>query len=598
MSAAPSTGDSEQALQQASARAASYLASLQSAEGLWPNLLTGGPYLDVLYALGAWFLGRKDHPLQPPHGEAWARRILSSQNADGGFPLWRGGLSDPRYGIETYLALRLAGLSASEPGMRALARNIAEAGGLEKAGEITWTRLFWAGAANGRRHEAGAPEHYFFIEYGNWPAIVRQELVCLASLSIAAYLRGAQELPPAAAAPQLEEELPPAQNPQASFELRSLTARLIGQWARMAPRPLRDPIVFRTYDAMVAEALRWPVLPVALHAALAVRAAGGRGSKALEQFERVISMLGPENPAEPARPCDCGVRAAALAVLALAGLDADDSLKPAVKALGERFRTVARANGNGGLRAGWAPGDLHSEPDAETTALVLLALVRTGASAAHESAVHAAVESLAAAQGKDGGWSGGLNGASAPDVTGSVVEALVAGGQSPSSERIRRAAEFLEQSQNAEAWWQGSRGICRLYGTAMALRGLRAAGVDEREACVLRAGEWLRSIQNADGGWGEDPASHGSGEFRAASSTPSHTAWALLGLIAGGDDSSESVRRGFAWLAERQSADGSWDPAAPSMPGVAYAPYLTDPLGSVVWPLLAIRERPGPAASA
>ena len=44
----------------------------------------------------------------------------------------------------------------------------------------------------------------------------------------------------------------------------------------------------------------------------------------------------------------------------------------------------------------------------------------------------------------------------------------------------------------------------------LALRGLSAAGVSDREAYVLRAGEWLRSIQNADGGWGESCESYDS----------------------------------------------------------------------------------------
>jgi squalene-hopene/tetraprenyl-beta-curcumene cyclase len=597
MSAAASTGDSEQALHQAAARAASHLASLRCSEGLWPNLLTGGPYLDVLYALGAWFLGRKDHPLQPPHGEAWARRVLSSQNPDGGFPLWHGGPSDSRYGIETYLALRLAGLPASEPGLRALGRSIAKAGGLKEAGAVAWTKLLWAGAANDRSKGAGAPEHYYFLDYSRWPAITRQELACLASLSIAAYLRGASVAPPAANSPRLEEELPPPQEPEASFELGSITGRLISQWARVAPRPLRGPIVFRAYDAMVAEALRWPVLPVALYAALAVQAARGRGSKAIEQFERVISMLGPEEPSGPARPSDWGIRFTALGLIALAGMDGTGGLDITANALLERFRPSAPVSENGTPRAGWALGDLYPAPDAETTAWVILALQRAGVAAADSPVVREAAAALAAAQGKDGGWGADSPGASSPDVTGAAVEALAASGVPDAADSIRRAAQFLEQSQHAEAWWRGSRGVCRLYGTAMALRGLRAAGVDEREACVLRAGEWLRSIQNADGGWGEDPRSLDQDAFQEAVSTPAHTAWALLGLIAGGDAASESVRRGFAWLAGHQNADGAWDPVSPAMPGVAYAPYLMDPLGSLVWPLLAIRERLGSAAT-
>jgi squalene-hopene/tetraprenyl-beta-curcumene cyclase len=92
----------------------------------------------------------------------------------------------------------------------------------------------------------------------------------------------------------------------------------------------------------------------------------------------------------------------------------------------------------------------------------------------------------------------------------------------------------------------------------LALRGLRAAGVDNHEATVLRGGEWLRSIQNADGGWGESCASCAQGEFSAAPSTASQTAWALLGLMAGGDGESLSVRQGIQYLVRTQQEDGGW----------------------------------------
>ena len=57
---------------------------------------------------------------------------------------------------------------------------------------------------------------------------------------------------------------------------------------------------------------------------------------------------------------------------------------------------------------------------------------------------------------------------------------------------------------------------------------------------------WLLDHQNPDGGWGEsiasydDPAKKGTG-----ASTPSQTAWAVMGLIAAGQAHSAAVRRGI-----------------------------------------------------
>lgn len=77
---------------------------------------------------------------------------------------------------------------------------------------------------------------------------------------------------------------------------------------------------------------------------------------------------------------------------------------------------------------------------------------------------------------------------------------------------------------------------------------------------VRRAIEWLTACQNTDGGWGEriegydDPAWRGRGP-----STASQTAWALLGLLAAGQENHPSVRRGVEFLVATQTKDGGWD---------------------------------------
>ena len=67
-------------------------------------------------------------------------------------------------------------------------------------------------------------------------------------------------------------------------------------------------------------------------------------------------------------------------------------------------------------------------------------------------------------------------------------------------------------------------------------------------------------VQNADGGWGETCGSYDNPNTRGIGpSTPSQTAWALLGLLAAGDDRSDSIAKGVRWLLSRQQGDGSWD---------------------------------------
>jgi squalene-hopene/tetraprenyl-beta-curcumene cyclase len=185
-----------------------------------------------------------------------------------------------------------------------------------------------------------------------------------------------------------------------------------------------------------------------------------------------------------------------------------------------------------------------------------------------------------------------------PDITGRVLEAICRRGVDRADGAVRRAVAYLRRTQEPDGSWYGRWGVDYIYGTFLALRGLRAAGESEREAEILRAGEWLRSIQNADGGWGESCASYEEGTFVAAPSTPSQTAWAILGLLASGDANSLSVRKGIEYLLETQRGDGGWDEELATGTGFPKVFYLSYHLYRDSFPLLALasflRQRPGP----
>jgi squalene-hopene/tetraprenyl-beta-curcumene cyclase len=123
----------------------------------------------------------------------------------------------------------------------------------------------------------------------------------------------------------------------------------------------------------------------------------------------------------------------------------------------------------------------------------------------------------------------------------------------------RRAIKWLQHDQEADGSWWGRWGVSYIYGTFSALSGLRAIEYSMDESWIRRAAEWLKSVQNDDGGWGEtcladrDPVLKGKGP-----STPSQTAWAIIGLLAAEDEISESALRGISWLLERQNEDGRW----------------------------------------
>ena len=117
-----------------------------------------------------------------------------------------------------------------------------------------------------------------------------------------------------------------------------------------------------------------------------------------------------------------------------------------------------------------------------------------------------------------------------------------------------------------------------IYGTWSVLGALNAVGMSHSDSPIQRAVQWLISIQNDDGGWGEDGTSykleyHG---YERASSTASQTAWAVLGLMAGGAVDHPAVERGIAYLLRTQREDGLWDEArftATGFPRVFYLRY-------------------------
>ena len=122
------------------------------------------------------------------------------------------------------------------------------------------------------------------------------------------------------------------------------------------------------------------------------------------------------------------------------------------------------------------------------------------------------------------------------------------------------------------------------------------AGISSADPAVRRAVAWLQARQNADGGWGESNDSYEPGRAaeRVAASTPHHTAWALLGLLAAGEVEAEAVRRGVEYLLRTQQADGLWsDPSftAPGFPRVFYLRYHGYCAYFPLWALAAYRGR-------
>jgi squalene-hopene/tetraprenyl-beta-curcumene cyclase len=125
---------------------------------------------------------------------------------------------------------------------------------------------------------------------------------------------------------------------------------------------------------------------------------------------------------------------------------------------------------------------------------------------------------------------------------------------------VARGVDYLLRTQEKDGSWFGRWGMNYIYGTWSVLCALNAVQRDPRSADVQKAAIWLKSIQNKDGGWGEGGESYALdyAGYCPAPSTPSQTAWALLGLMAAGLVEDEAVTLGARYLARTQAEDGFW----------------------------------------
>jgi squalene-hopene/tetraprenyl-beta-curcumene cyclase len=263
-------------------------------------------------------------------------------------------------------------------------------------------------------------------------------------------------------------------------------------------------------------------------------------------------------------------------------------------------------------------------PDLDDTAAVITALHQApGAKpAAARAAIQRAIDWMLQMQGKDGGWASfdvdnnrlvftyipfadhnAMLDPSTSDITARTLEMLSlvirAGDLDPErAAAIRRAMEraiqFLRREQEPDGAWYGRWGCNYIYGTWLALQGLRAAGFPAEAPEIRRGAAWLRSVQNADGGWGESPASYDDPSLRGRGpSTASQTAWALLGLMAAGEQDTEAAARGIRFLLDTQGADGAWPEDQFTGTGFPRVFYLNYHLYRLYFPLMALARYKG-----
>jgi squalene-hopene/tetraprenyl-beta-curcumene cyclase len=622
-------GDLLESAHQALERASAHLLGKQHSEGYWWAELTADSTLESDYILLLlWMYPPQNGVWDPPCGarvDRTMRYILDRQLSDGGWNIFHGGPSEISATVKAYFALKVGGLPASDSRMRRACERILALGGIQAANSYTKINLSLFGQYPREFCPAIPPEVMLLpgniiYQMSSWTRAI------LIPLSI---VHSSDPKKPVPEGFNLDELWLPGVNGDYRRENTSLTWRnfflqldqLLKWWEKQGSKDFRQRGI-KAAEQWMLERLDHSdglgaIYPPMMYSIMALDVLGYAADdpvrmEAVRQFERLLVDDGERFFFQP---CFSAVWDTAIAAYALSesGQAATSALTRAADWLLDR---EIRRKGDWAVKrpntepSGWV-FEFRNEfyPDIDDTAMVMLALSHLrGSRPPAQYAAHArALQWLLDMQSTDGGWAAfdvdndweflsfvpfadhnAMLDPTCPDITGRVLEALAAHGIQPNHEAVQRGVAYLVRTQEADGSWYGRWGVAYIYGTCFALRGLAACGESDREAHMLRATEWLRSIQNADGGWGESCTSYDNAVFTPAASTPSQTAWALMGLIAGGDTASESVRKGIDYLVSTQRRDGDWDQDAFTGTGFPKVFYLNYHLYRLYFPLIAL----------
>ena len=601
-------------------KAVAWLMGQQNEQGYWCGELEADSMLEADYIYMHALLGTGDKGRM----ERAINEILRHQNEDGGWSNYPGGPSNVNYGVKCYFALKLMGWSAEHPLMVKARNKVLELGGVVECNTFTKMYLCSLGQYDYDAVPAVPPEMLLFPNwfYFNIYAISAWSRAILVPLSIIYAKKPFKKLAPQ----QTIDELFVGGRENANHYLRLDKKRILSwrnfflftdrlaHWSeRVHIRPLRKMALKKAEHWMLDHFEKsdglGAIYPAMLNAIVALRALGYSESdpqviRARDEFEKLGIDCPQGTPGYPTptfrmQPCFSPVwdTAQVLSTLGETGLAKDDARL--VKAADWLLSKEIRYKGD------WSHNvkDVEAscwcfffnndhQPDVDDTGEVLLALkaVDNPRERYQHEVTQRAVEWVFAMQCKNGGWASfdkdntkkmfesipfadhnAMIDPPTVDITGRILEMLASYGYTRRDKRVEKAVQFILREQESDGAWFGRWGVNYLYGTFLVLRGLQAMEYSYLEPAVQQAAEWIRMVQNADGGWGEtcgtydDPNQRGVGP-----STPSQTAWALLGLLAANDTRSDSVAKGIRWLIERQHDDGSWDELMPGRNGESY----------------------------
>jgi squalene-hopene/tetraprenyl-beta-curcumene cyclase len=616
-------------------KAQQHLLGLQKPEGYWVGeLLVDCTLVSDVVAFMHW-TGEVDFDKQ----SRCVKHLLDRQQTDGGWNCYYKGPSELNATLKSYFALKLAGFPPDDPRMLKAHATIVRLGGIPKSN--TYTKLFLAlfGQYPWKYLPIIPPEiillpnwlYFNIYEMSSWSRAM------VVPLSIVNHFKPVRHLPPEK---QLHELFPYGtehSNLGMPFDKKFFTWKnFFLRWDRTLKfldtlpwKPFRSRALKKA-EAWILERVDegtdglGAIFPSMMYTIMVLKTLGySEAHPVLRKAVRDFSGLEVHDPMTDEfrkQPCLSPIWDSAITAFALAesGIPADH---PQLQKTGEwiiskevkDFRGDWRHKNPTPVTSGWA-FEFNNKyyPDVDDTFKVLMALsvIKMPDEAAKKEVIDRALEWAISFQCKNGGFAAfdkdvtkkwlqdvpfadhnAILDPPCSDITSRALEVFGRLGISVKEPFVKRAIRFVRETQLPDGSWEGRWGVNYIYGTWLVLRGLRAIGEDMNQDWVLRGLNWLESCQNADGGWGETPATYDNPKLKGqGESTPSQTAWALMGILAASDHLRPSVQRGVEYLHHTQNPDGSWTEDHITGTGFPKVFYLKYDMYRNNWPLLALAD--------
>ena len=579
-----------------------YLLDEQYDEGYWWGELESNPTMEAEYLLMTYFLDQVD----PERWRKLTNQILRCQREDGSWGQYYQAPGDVSTSVECYFALKLGGVSPEREEMRRAREFILSRGGVPATRIFTkiWLSLFeqwdWRGTP------VMPPELIFLpkwfpvniYEFSSWARATIVPMMIILSQ------RPSKKVPAEATI----DELFPMPKDQVDYSLTKPPGtlgwapalywldRLLRIYESLPIKPARNIAVRRSAQWVLehqeADGSWGGIQPPWVYSLIALKHLGYPNEhpairKGLDGFE---AFTIDDVDACRVQACISPVWDTCLVLLALQESDLGDGHAATDKATQWLIGKQIRKGGDWQVKnpraepGGWA-FEFHNDlyPDIDDAAEVLIALNNATLSGMEDiqrqDAIRLGVDWVLSMQSKEGGWAafdkdntrsliaqipfadfGETLDPPSADVTAHVLEMLGKLGYTKDHPAVDRGCKFLLKEQEDEGPWFGRWGVNYIYGTSAVLMAMEAIGEDMSEPYIRKAVDWLLEKQNDDGGWGETCGSYV--DFSMAGigpSTPSQTAWALLGLLAAGEQYHPATARGGEYLVQSQQDDGSWD---------------------------------------